>query len=321
VNPPALLKAFRQAALTVGNASAGFALETIQLRGETGTLVATDARQALWQAGFEFPWREDLLVRGSGVFSSHEFNGEEPLAVGRTEEWVAIRIARWTLWLCVDRGGSFPRVDDLLPHEDLRVSRARLSASDVAFALQQIPRLSRDVGDTRSLTVEFDRQLRIRARSQRQALTTELVLNNTICKGPPLTFLTDRDLLARALKLGFSELRLAGPLAAAVCEDGQRRFAWAVLDPQHLVPRSKQAVRIESPLDADRTGWPADGKDRSARNACASRGATDDAVATRGVTTATDRGEALERLEMTLRDVLEQAQRLRELSPGRPLLS
>ncbi|HEV3025587.1 MAG TPA: hypothetical protein VGX76_24110 [Pirellulales bacterium] len=318
VNPPALLEAFRQAALTVGRARAGFALETIQLRGETGTLVATDSRQALWHAGFDFPWREDLLVPGSGVFSSHEWNLAEPLAVGRTEEWVAIRIARWTLWLRIDRAGSFPPVDDLLPHEDLRVSRASLSASDVAFALQQISRLSRDVGDSRSLTVEFDRQLRIRTKSQRQALTTELVLNNTICKGPPLTFLTDRDLLARAFKLGFRELQLAGPRAAAVCEGGRRRFAWALLDPQHLVPRSKQAVRIESPLDADRTGWHADVKDRLARIACASRGDTDDPVAASGVTTVTDRGDALERLEMTLRDALEQTRRMRELSPGWP---
>jgi hypothetical protein len=58
----------------------------------------------------------------------------------------------------------------------------------------------------------------------------------------------------------------------------------------------------------------------SAGFALETRAAADHPAATNGVTTATDRLDALERLELTLRDALEQMRRIREPSPERPFL-
>ena len=61
-NPPALRQALHHAMMTTEREAIRYAVDHIQLRGETGEIVATDGRQLLVQSGFEFPWQENLLV-------------------------------------------------------------------------------------------------------------------------------------------------------------------------------------------------------------------------------------------------------------------
>jgi hypothetical protein len=68
-NRPGLLEAFTAAADSCDSDSVRFALGHVQVRGEHGSIVATDGRQLLVQGGFQFPWTSDLLVPRSKVFA------------------------------------------------------------------------------------------------------------------------------------------------------------------------------------------------------------------------------------------------------------
>ncbi len=71
-NRPGLLAALTAAADTCDPDSMRYALGHLQLRGEQGTIVATDGRQLLVQNGFQFPWTGDILVPRSKIFASAE---------------------------------------------------------------------------------------------------------------------------------------------------------------------------------------------------------------------------------------------------------
>jgi hypothetical protein len=251
------------------------------------------------------------LVHGSNIFGSIELPVDEQVNVGQVDGWVVIRIARWTFWLHVDQVGTFPPVDELIPPSHVPASHALFSANDVAFTLRHLPQMPWEDGDGRSLTVEFDGQVRLRARSQRRSRATELVLNNSWCSGPALTFQTNRDFLGRALRLGFCRFRLVGSVLPAVCDDGLRRYAWALLDSRHAVPRSLHSVRIESPLDSRpasrHTPELPDAPDGSKVD-------TDGAYAASAVPMGANEWDGLAHLESLLRNALDQTRRLREQS-------
>ena len=71
-NRPGLLEALSAASDTCDPDSTRYALGHLQLRGEQGTIVATDGRQLLVENGWQFPWTGDLLVPRSKIFASAE---------------------------------------------------------------------------------------------------------------------------------------------------------------------------------------------------------------------------------------------------------
>ena len=104
-----LLMAFRDAVETTDHESSRFALGCLQLRGESGEIVATDGKQLLIQGGFTFPWRESLLVSAPHIFGCREFATQGTLAIGRTDQHVCLQIGDWTLNLPINTEGRFPR--------------------------------------------------------------------------------------------------------------------------------------------------------------------------------------------------------------------
>lgn len=111
-NPPGLLKALDDACQTTDPDSTRFALGCVQVQGGAGKIVATDGRQLLIQSGFAFPWDGDSLVRGTKVFGSPHLPQDEPVLVGRTDDWFALSVGPWTFWRRIDKEGRFPKVED-----------------------------------------------------------------------------------------------------------------------------------------------------------------------------------------------------------------
>src|SRR5450631_2045788 len=68
--PGDLLDALAEAAATGSDDSTRYALNCIQLRGDTREVVATDGRQLLVHGGIAFPWPGDVLVKRSPLFAS-----------------------------------------------------------------------------------------------------------------------------------------------------------------------------------------------------------------------------------------------------------
>ena len=97
-NPPELLRALHDAGETTSPDSTRFSLGHLQLRGTSGTIAATDGRQLLVQSGFRFPWKEDVLIPRAKVFGSAELPQDQPVTIGKADDWVVVRVGPWTFF-------------------------------------------------------------------------------------------------------------------------------------------------------------------------------------------------------------------------------
>jgi hypothetical protein len=97
--------------------------------------------------------------------------------------------------------------------------------------------------------MDLNGRVAIRAKDEEQTRATELVLNRSESVGPAVRFVSNRQYLARAVKLGFSEFHVASPDVPIVCRERQRIFVWMPLSKEGIIPPSNDVVRIRSQED------------------------------------------------------------------------
>jgi hypothetical protein len=73
------------------------------------------------------------------------------------------------------------------------------------------------------------------------------VLTGSSFSGEPIRVNTNRNYLARAMRLGLRELTITGDEAALACSDESRQYVWMPLSPESAIPPAQDAIRIESP--------------------------------------------------------------------------
>ncbi len=245
-NPPGLLQALHDAMLTTDPDAARYATDHIQVRGKSGTLAATDGRQMLLQDGFEFPWEDDVLIPRAKVFGSDELPQDKPVAVGKTDDWVAVRVGPWTIWLKIEKKKRFPVVDQHVPRAKDAASGCRLSAADAEFLTQNLPKLPCDEEYNFPVTLDLNGRVAVRAKAADQPRPTELVLSGSQASGEPMRINTNRRFLARAVKLGFSDVHLYTPKVPVMCRDDHRRYVWALLNAESAIAPADDVIRITS---------------------------------------------------------------------------
>jgi hypothetical protein len=245
-NPPRLLCALRDAMLTTDPDARRYATDHVQLRGGRDTIVATDGRQMLLEDGFQFPWDDDVLIRRTKVFGSGELGRDQPVAIGKTDDWVAVRVGPWTILLRIGKDLRFPDVDRHVPKAEDAKATARISPADTEFLLKTLPRLPTCEEFNHPVTVDLDGTVAIRARAETQRQPTELLLSNSTCSGAPMRINTNREYLVRAVKLGFDRVHLYTPKVLVMCRDEHRCYVWALLSPDSAIPPSMDAIRIAS---------------------------------------------------------------------------
>ena len=101
-----------------------------------GEVVATDGRQLLVHRGFTFPWKEDVLLPRLPVFGHRDMALSGPVAIGRTDKDVAVRVGPWTFVLAIDATSRSPPVDRVVPAEAGVTSRLQLHPADAADLLE-----------------------------------------------------------------------------------------------------------------------------------------------------------------------------------------
>lgn len=242
--PADLLDALAEAAATTDAGSTRYALGCLQLRGGTGEVVATDGRQVLIQGGFRLPWAGDPLVPATPLFASRELPRDRPVEVGRTGAHVMIRAGAFTAWLAV-REGRFPRVEHAVPDGNAPATRLRLAPRDAEFLARALDRLPGGEAPSAPVTLDLNGQVAVRARAAGGPVT-ELVLGRSGFTGAPVRLVTDRGYLARALRLGFADVRVGGPEEPVACRDGRRAYLWQPLSADAAIAASDDAVRIDS---------------------------------------------------------------------------
>jgi hypothetical protein len=124
------------------------------------------------------------------------------------------------------------------------------------------------------VTVDLNGHVAVRARADGQGPSTELVLARSGFTGTPVRIHTNRNYLARAIRLGFTEVQVVGPEDPVACRDGRRHYVWQPLGRESAIGPADDAIRIESiapveppvvvpaptrSLDRDRRDAPRDG--------------------------------------------------------------
>ena len=245
--PPDLLAALAEATETGTQDSTRYALNCIQLRGAGKQVIATDGRQLLVRSGFEFPWSDDVLIRGSPVFGCRAIPKDRPVEVGRTETHVVFGAGPWTIACEVPKEVRFPDVDRVIPHPGEVETRLRLDPDDAGFLETALGRLP-GAGDVNGpVMIELNGKIAVRATAAEQpGRVTELVLSRSAYTGSPLCICTNRVLLERALRLGFGEIGFTGVDSPFVCRQAAQVFAVQPLSGGSPPPEDAEVIRIES---------------------------------------------------------------------------
>lgn len=246
-NDPDLWYALRDAASAAAVDRARFAIDCIQIWGQSRKIIATDGRQALIQEGFNFPWPGGVLIPALKVLGCLELVTSWPISIGRSEDWLAIVRGPWTIWLRIETDGRFPDVESIVPQTKPDTPRLQLDPEDAEFLLTALPKASQKGADPILATIELNGKVTVRTKEGEHSKATELVLSNSRPVGEPITCTTNVDILRRAAHLGFREIRLFGPESRALCDDGRRKLVWVLLDKDAAIAPSADAVRIESP--------------------------------------------------------------------------
>jgi len=248
-NAPRLLQALQDAMETTSVESHRYALQCVQLRGQQGTLAATDGRQLLLQSGFSFPWDDDVLIRRTSVFGAKTLPQDQPVRVGRSEKFVSIGVGRWTFSFAICADGRFPVVEDHIAEPEMAVTQVNLSEADAHFLAKALRSLPNGDDPNVPVTVDVNGHVAIRARSESSSQTTDLTLTGSTSHGDSLRLNTSRRYLERAVRLGFRHVHLFDDSKPVLCQDQHRSFVWALLEPDSAIKPSDDALRIESPRD------------------------------------------------------------------------
>jgi DNA polymerase III sliding clamp (beta) subunit (PCNA family) len=245
-NPPEFLRALTNACTVTDPVPTRYALSCVQLDHDHGRIAASDGHQIFVQTGFPFPWDGAVLLPTSKVFACPHLPTNEPVTTGRTEEWLTMRIGPWTYHFRLNVDGRFPRVEECLPRDASATATLEIADSDAAFVLSNIRRLPKSDDFNEPVTLDLNGEVVVRAEGEDRQPVTELVLANSTRSGDVTRLNTNRGLFARALTLGFRQIRFIAPDQPAFCREENRTFVWAPLSPDNAIKATKNANRIES---------------------------------------------------------------------------
>ena len=134
------------------------------------------------------------------------------------------------------------------PTPDAATARLRLDPADASFLTDTLGRLPGSEIHNEPVTVDLNGRVAVRARGSEPDTTTELILSRSSYGGEPVRFQTNRDFLARAIRLGFREIEIVDAGSPIVCRADDRAYAWQPLDAESALAPTEDVTRIESHL-------------------------------------------------------------------------
>ena len=177
---------------------------------DSGRIAATDTHQLLIESSFAFPGTCDVLIPRTTLFNSRELPNDLPVEVGFMVNHGVFRVGPWTFWLTLEKQDRYPGVENIIPAADSAKTRLSLSAEDVLFLLEVIPRLPTETDLHGRITLDLNDKVVMLAKEDGPSPVTQVVLRNSHRRGDEMRFNTDRQFLVRAVQLGFHEIELHG---------------------------------------------------------------------------------------------------------------
>lgn len=245
-NPSRLIDALSAAVEVSDPDSTRYALNHLRLRSADGQIAATDSRHLLLQSGFAFPWENELLIPANRMLASPDLRRAEDVMIGHTDGKVCLRTGPWTTWLTTNETARFPQVDDVVPAVGSSTSTMLISDIDADFLIKTVKRLPSNDPLNHPVTLDLNGAVSIRSRGSEETPPTEVVLTSSRRDGDPIRISTNRNLLARAVAMGFRTVEVHSQESPLVCRDADRTYVWAALGKDGIVGSDPNAVRIES---------------------------------------------------------------------------
>ena len=243
---PCFMTAMIEASQTTSAEKSHVAMDCIRLRGADGQIAACDSYQAFTQAGFRFPWSDDVLVVSSGALVSPDFLQAQYVEIGRTDCWLFIRLPHQTLALGIEKVRQFPHLDLQIPTKKPLTTKLQVAARDATFLTSSIPRLPGVRAHSAPVTVDLNGVVAIRAADEDAYNAVELVLDYSSYVGNGLRLQTERRYLLRAIQLGFRDIYLRNAEVPAFCHDHNRTYQWALLGEEGSIATSEGMSKIHS---------------------------------------------------------------------------
>jgi hypothetical protein len=244
--PSSFLDVLDQAAQSTANESGRYALGHIQLRGQSGEVVATDGKQLLMQSGFSFPWNENLLVPSIRAFGLRDLATDENIRIGRIAKEVVICVGPWTFLLGIESNRRYPEVQEVIPRPSTFTCRLRVDPEDATFLINVIPKLAGHGDDHSPITLDLNGKTLVRAREENGGATTEVELARSRVEGKPMRVSLNRMLVRRAMMLGCTEFGFASPEKPVLARDESRLLVLMPLEERGVIPPNKSAICISS---------------------------------------------------------------------------
>ena len=238
--------ALAEAVTCADSESTRYALGCLQLRGKSGEINATDGRHVLQQAGFAFPWSDDLLVPASKVLGAKELTGEGPPQLVQTDDWLRLKLGSWTISLRIDKAGRFPQIDSIIPRVSQQATKLVLADPDAVFLRQALPALPGRAEQHNPVTLDLNGHVAIRGQDNPQTPPTELILSQSRREGEQLCVNLNREFLAKSVQLGFREVHFSNPNTPALCVDERRKYLFALLSAEGAIKPRPDMLTIRS---------------------------------------------------------------------------
>ncbi len=251
-NSADLWPALRDAVATTVREPTRFALNCLQLRGR-GDIAATDGHHILIQAGYTFPWTDNLIVPAKSLLGCKELDTGEPVRVGIAGDWVTLGIGPWLISLKINREARFPKIDDCLPQCATAKAHLTIAPTDAEFLRHSLPGLPCNDPQYEPVTLDLNGRVIVRGQGEKNARTSELLLSNSRFTGDAIRLSSNRRYLARAISLGFREVHLNSADSPVLCQDERRRYVWALLGKEGVIEPSDDAIVTVSPIASQTT--------------------------------------------------------------------
>jgi hypothetical protein len=187
-----------------------------------------------------------VLIPSTTAFGCKELNNGGEANIGATKEFVTVQAGAWTLHFRIDKEGRFPNASQVIPSLSSAVTRCRISGEDVTFLVKSLSRLPGEDDEDAPVTVDLNGRPVVRARGEKQSRVMEVVLARSEVLGKAVRFNANRNLLARALDLGFTEFCVVNADTPIVCQDERRKFVFMPLSKEGAIGPSEDAVQIVS---------------------------------------------------------------------------
>ena len=202
----------------------------------------------LIESGFTFPGNREVLIPRTTLFGSRELPNDQPVEVGITANHGTFRVGPWTFWLTLEKQGRYPSIENIIPASDSAKTRLSLTAEDLSFLLDVVPRLPSETEQDGRITLNLNGSVALLAKGDGLTTVTQVVLRNSQRTGDEVRLNTDRKFLLRAVQLGFHQIELHGSESPIVCRDERRVYLCSVLADGPTLEAGSDTVQLESPL-------------------------------------------------------------------------